>query len=63
MCTLILMAIAAAAGYYIGKYPHIQGIKERDEEIQRLKNLLQDLTPHTSETEPVVGDPVEQHKD
>jgi hypothetical protein len=59
---LLFFAVGAIAGYYAASWLCKQGIKERDEEIQHLKDQLENNAAYT--TDPIVGEPTENtHRD
>lgn len=45
---MLLFGIGLALGVLFGTFIRKQGIKERDEEIKRLKNLIDDLEYYLS---------------
>ena len=47
---MLLFGIGFAIGIFLGIYAKRQGIKERDEEIKRLKNLIDDLEYYLSKS-------------
>ena len=52
LCTrMLFFGIGLALGVLLGIFIKKQGIKERDEEIKRLKNLIDDLEYYLSEDE------------
>lgn len=48
---MLFFGIGLALGVLLGIFIKKQGIKERDEEIKRLKNLIDDLEYYLSEDE------------
>jgi hypothetical protein len=48
---MLLFGIGLALGVLLGTFIRKQGIRERDEEIKRLKNLIDDLEYYLSEDE------------
>ena len=45
---MLLFGIGLAVGIFLGIYAKRQGIRERDEEIERLRNLVDDLEYYLS---------------
>ena len=46
---MLFFGIGLALGVLLGAFIRKQGIRERDEEIKRLKNLIDDLEYYLSE--------------